>query len=279
MVTSLIDDFEARDTVAARHDQILLLARQAGSVEVDELAIRFGVTPQTIRKDLNILAKRAMLARVHGGAIITSGVDNIGYDMRRDVASEAKAAIGKGAAALIPNGASLFINIGTTTEAVAEQLLHHTGLMVISNNLNVIDILNRHVDIDIVAVGGQVRQSDRAIVGPLAMGFIETFKVDFALIGASAIDSDGSLLDFAIDEVPVSQTIVRNARQVILVADSSKIGRPAPVRIGAMEVIDHFVTDRIDDPQLRAACERHNVNLVETQAWEPKRSPRGAVTE
>ncbi len=252
------------DAIAERHRQILALARGTGSVAVDDLAARFGVTPQTIRKDLNQLARRSMLSRVHGGAIVTSGVDNIAYATRRTVATGAKAAIGAAAAALIPDGASLFINIGTTTEAVATNLADHRDQMVVSNNLNVIDILSGHPAIELVAVGGQVRQSDRAVVGALAMDFIRHFKVDFALIGASAIDSDGALLDFAVDEVQVTQTIIRNARQVILVADSSKVGRAAPVRIGHVDALDFFVTDRVLDAGLRAVCADAGVTLIET---------------
>lgn len=194
--------------------------------------------PQTIRKDLNVLAGQSLLSRVHGGALITSGVDNLAYDKRRDVASDAKARIGAAAAALIPDGASLFVNIGTTTEAVAANFTHHRNLMVISNNLNVIDTLSSHPALELVSVGGKVRTGDRAVVGALAMRFIENFRVDYALIGISALDADGSLLDFAIDEVEVSQTIIRNARKVILVADSSKVGRSAPVRVCGMEAID-----------------------------------------
>jgi DeoR family glycerol-3-phosphate regulon repressor len=259
-----VDKAGADDAIALRHRQILALARDAGSVAVDDLADRFDVTPQTIRKDLNILARRSMLSRVHGGAIVTSGVDNIDYGTRRTVATGAKAAIGKAAAGLIPNGASLFINIGTTTEAVASHLVHHRDLMVVSNNLNVVDILNGREGIDMIVVGGQVRQGDRAVVGALAMEFIRSFKVDYALIGASAIDPDGTLLDFAVDEVQVTRTLIQHARQVILVADCSKIGRAAPVRVGSLEAIDHLVTDRLADATLREACERHGVRVVET---------------
>lgn len=251
------------EAVAARQRDILELARQTGSVSVDDLAVRLAVTPQTIRKDLNVLARRSMLSRVHGGAIVTSGIDNIAYDMRRTVASDAKSAIGAAAAALIPNGASLFINIGTTTEAVAANLIDRRNLMVVSNNLNVVDLLNDRPGIEMVVVGGQVRAHDRAVVGGLAMRFIDNFKVDFALIGTSAIDRDGTLLDFAPDEVSVSQTIIRNARKVVLVADSSKVGRSAPVRVAGLDVIDFLVTDRVVDRHLRDACDRHDVTLIE----------------
>jgi DeoR family glycerol-3-phosphate regulon repressor len=251
-----------RDIVAARHARIVAMARSAGSVSVDDLAARLNVTPQTIRKDLNQLARQTMLSRVHGGAVITSGTDNLAYEARRTVATGAKAAIGRAAASLIPNEASLFINIGTTTEAVAAALVGHAGLMVISNNLNVVDQLDGRDGIEVVVVGGQVRRGDRAVVGPLAMEFIRTFKVDYALIGASALDPDGSLLDFSVAEVQVTQTIIRNARQVILVADSSKLGRPAPVRIGQVADIDYLVTDRLIDPGFLRLCEDGGVKVV-----------------
>ena len=131
----------APDIVAARHAAILDIARRTGSVGVDALAAKLGVTPQTIRKDLNILAGQSMLARVHGGAVVTSGTDNLAYGERRMVAAPAKTAIGAAAAALVPNGASLFINIGSTTEAIARALVDHRDMMVITNNLNVVDIL------------------------------------------------------------------------------------------------------------------------------------------
>lgn len=252
------------DGVAARHRVILELARHTGNVSVDALADQLGVTPQTIRKDLNVLARRSMLARVHGGAVITSGVDNLGYDERRHIAAGSKDAIGAAAAALVPNGASLFINIGSTTEAIARHLTGHRDLMVITNNLNVVDILAGSPSIEVIAAGGKVRPGDRAVVGALAMDFIRNFRVDYALIGASAIEPDGTFLDFDVDEVRVSQTIIRHARQVILSLDSSKLGRPAPAKIGDLADIDFLVTDAIGDARLAEACRMADVRIVET---------------
>lgn len=253
------------EIVAVRHRRILEIARQTGSVAVDSLAAELAVTPQTIRKDLNILARQSMLSRVHGGAIVTSGVDNIDHAARREVASGAKAAIGAAAARLVPDGASLFINIGTTTEAIAQALVNHRDLLVITNNLNVVDILSGQPSIEVIVAGGRVRAHDRAIVGALAMEFIRGFRVDYALIGASAIDPDGTLLDFDVDEVRVSQTIIAHARKVILAVDQSKIGRPAPVRIAGLESIHHLVTDRLDDDRLRAACAAAGVDVIATE--------------
>ncbi|WP_019515127.1 DeoR/GlpR family DNA-binding transcription regulator [Sphingomonas sp. Mn802worker] len=256
---------QTTDLVANRHQHILALARQTGSVSVEALATRLGVTPQTIRKDLNDLAARAMLSRVHGGAVVTSGVGNIDHATRAAVAAEAKAAIGAATARLVPEGASLFVNIGTTTEAVARALVDHRELLVITNNLNVVDILAGRDPIEVIAAGGRVRASDRAIVGALAMDFIRGFRVDYAVIGTSAIDCDGTLLDFDVEEVRVSQTIIAHARKVILVADASKIGRAAPVRIAGLDAVDYLVIDRIE-PELARACREAHVTVIETEA-------------
>lgn len=255
---------QGADVVAMRHRHILETARNTGSVSVEALAETLGVTPQTIRKDLNLLAKRSMLSRVHGGAVVTSGVGNLHYAERRLVAAETKDAIGAAAAALVPDGSSLFINIGSTTEAIARHLTGRRELMVITNNLNVVDILADCPGIDVIAAGGRVRPGDRAVIGALAMDFIRSFRVDYALIGASAIEADGTFLDFDVDEVRVSQTIIAQARKVILTLDSSKLGRPAPVRIGDLADIDYLVTDDIDDA-LGSACDAADVTIVEVR--------------
>ncbi len=123
--------------LSPRHEKILEVAKLEERVLVDDLAARFEVTPQTIRKDLNDLCEQRLLTRIHGGAELPSGVANFEYEDRRKIAALEKTAIGKAAAALIPNESSLFINIGTTTEAVSEALLDHVGLMAITNNINV----------------------------------------------------------------------------------------------------------------------------------------------
>lgn len=250
------------NTMPARHRDIIDIARRTGRVTVEALAEQLDVTPQTIRKDLNELCERSLLGRVHGGAVITSGVDNVEYEARRVLAKAEKEAIGTAAAALIPDNASLFINIGTTTEEVARALTRHKGLLVITNNLNVVDSLYRNPDIEVIVVGGRVRAVDRAAVGSFAVDFIRNFKVDFAVIGASSIDEDGALLDFDMNEVQVSQTIIQNSRQVVLVADSTKLGRPAPVRIGHIGDVDFYVTDNLTNPTLAAVCETNAVKVI-----------------
>lgn len=251
--------------VVTRHARIVEIARTSGKVSVETLATTLGVTPQTIRKDLTLLERRSLVTRVHGGATTASGTDNLPYAERRGLAVAAKSAIGAAAAALVDDGASLFINIGTTTEAIARHLVDRRKLMVVTNNLNVVGILADRPGIEVIAAGGRVRPGDRAVVGAIATDFIRGFKVDIALIGASAIESNGDFLDFDVDEVRVSQTIIRHARRVILAVDSSKLERPAPVRIGTLDDIDWLVIDHAPEG-LRSACAAAGVRVVETDA-------------
>ena len=168
------------DQVSQRQQDILALARLHGRVSVEDLAARFEVTPQTIRKDLNELCDSRLLSRIHGGAVVASGVENVSYEARRLVAHGEKRAIGGAAARLIPNSASLFINIGTTTEEVARALGDHEDLLVITNNLNVATLLYRHPKMSLIVAGGPVRRGDGAVIGSAAGDFINQFKVDYA---------------------------------------------------------------------------------------------------
>lgn len=244
-----------------RQSDILQIARRDGRVDVESLALHFDVTPQTIRKDLNDLCDIDALQRVHGGAVHPSNTTNFTYRSRRELAADAKQWIGEHAAGLIPDNSSVILNIGTTTEQVAHALRRHEGLMAITNNLNVAHILSDAPDVEVVVAGGMVRKSDSGIVGGVAIDLIRQFKVDFAIIGVSAIDEDGCLLDFDYREVRVAQAILEQARTRILVADVMKFERRAPVQIGHLSDIDIFVTDAMPPRGICEICQAHKVKL------------------
>lgn len=250
------------EMTSPRKAEIVAIAKTEGSVTVDELARRFGVTPQTVRKDLNELCEAGALQRFHGGAMPVSRIANVGYESRRRLATEAKRRIGEKAASLVQDNASLLINIGTTTEQVAMALRSHRNLLVITNNLNVAAILQGHEDIELIIAGGTVRHADGAVVGEAAVEFIRQFKVDVAVIGTSAIDEDGTLLDFDYREVSVSKAIIGCARRSILVADRMKYERTAPVRIGHIADLDQFVTDAPPSPRLQRICSEAGVEVI-----------------
>jgi len=263
-----------------RQAKIIELLRQSGRVTVEDLAGQFGVTLQTIRRDLNDLSEAHRVVRVHGGAIVASGVENLAYEARQLVARPHKQLIGQAAARLIPNNSSLFINIGTTTEEVARALTAHTGLLVITNNLHVANELYRNKAIEIFLTGGTMRHGDGGIVGAATVSQIEQFRVDMAIIGTSAIDSTGTLLDFDIREVETSRAIIGHARKIVLVSDSSKFSRSAPVKIAHLSEIDTFITDRLPSRAVADMCRECDVEVIEVGGpSEPEPAGAGLRTE
>jgi DeoR family glycerol-3-phosphate regulon repressor len=244
-----------------RQQEILILVQQQGFVAIETLAQNFNVTPQTIRRDINTLCDQQLLTRYHGGAGLTSSVENVEYTTRQVMNLDEKRRLAEMTARQIPDRASIFINIGTTTEEVAKALQNHTGLRVITNNLNVAVILRSNPTFEIIIAGGAVRPLDGGITGEATIDFIRQFKVDFGIIGISSIDADGTLLDFDYHEVRVTQAIIENSRQVFLVADQSKFERCAMVRLGNISQVDALFTDHPPPPQIIEILNETNVVL------------------
>lgn len=248
-----------------RQKEILDLARKVGKVTVDGLAESYGVTVQTIRRDLADLADAGRLERVHGGAIVPSGVVNIVYEERRRLNDAGKKAIAVQCAQTIPHGASVFMNIGTSTEAVAHELLDHENLLVVTNNLNIANILAANHSCEIILAGGVLRRSDGGIVGWLTVEMVKQFKFDYSVLGCSAIDSDGDLLDFDGQEIVVSSTAIKRSRKVMVVADHLKFQRTAPLTICSLSDVDVLFTDAALDATLRANCDSWGTEVVMAQ--------------
>ena len=237
-----------------RQNDILDIVRQEGRVTVEDLAARLGVTAQTIRRDLAELGDSGHLERVHGGAILRSGTVNIGYQERAALCSDEKRQIAAACAQEIPDGASIFLGIGTTTEAVARALSRRDGLMVVTNNLNVANILGDNPQVTLILTGGTLRRSDGGLTGPLAETTLAQFKVDIAVIGCSALDEGGDILDYDMSEVALNRLAITQARRAWLVADNSKLSRTAPARVASLRALDTLFTDRVLPKALTSAC-------------------------
>ena len=245
-----------------RHRQLLDHIRQHGDTSVEELAKVLSVTAQTIRRDIRELEDARLLARYHGGVGIPSTVENIDYDQRRVMNSDAKRRIGQLAATCVEHGRSLIINIGTTTEEVSKALLQHKGIRVVTNNLNVASILSNNEEAEVIVAGGLVRKRDRGIVGEATIDFMRQFKVDIGIIGVSGIEDDGTLLDYDYREVRVTQAIIEQSREVWLVADHTKFGRHALVRLGNIAQVDKFFTDAPLPAPVQQAFELAGVEVL-----------------
>lgn len=249
--------------LAPRHTLLLDVVRAHGPQTIETLAERFGVTLQTVRRDVQRLAEAGLLSRFHGGVRLPgSTTENIAYRQRQAMESEAKARIARAIAQRVPNGCSLILNIGTTIEAVAHELLHHRGLRVITNNLHVAALLSTNPDCEVIVAGGQVRGADQGIVGEATVDFMRQFKVDIGLIGISAIEADGTLRDFDYREVKVARTILEQSREVWLAADRSKFNRPAMVELARLNEVDVLFTDEAPPPPFDTLLAQGDVECV-----------------
>ena len=253
--------------VRDRHEKIYQLILSKGFVTIENLAEEFKMTPQTIRRDINMLSDEGMIVRYHGGAG-PSSTENMEYNQRKVLYLKEKQEIAKLVAKHIPNNASLFINIGTTTEEISKALCNHQRLRVITNNLNVATILSRNENFEIITTGGLIRHRDGGIIGPLTIDCIQQFRVDIGIIGISGIDMDGTLLDFDYREVRASRAIIDNSRKVFLAADHTKFGRNAMVHLGNISDIDAMFTDRQPPAALRKILKEASVEVYVSNTGE-----------
>lgn len=230
-------------TLSPRQTEILTLARSMGRVMVEDLARHFDVAVQTIRRDLGDLSDLGHLDRIHGGAVPRQGMVNIAYERRRRLNAAGKSAIAAAVAREIPENSCVILTLGTTTEAVAQALLQHRNLTVVTNNMNVANILAANPGCEIMVAGGALRRSDGGLVGALTSDFFAQFKADIAVLSASALDEEGDMLDYDLAEVRVSRAILAQARQSWIVADHTKLTRTAPARIASLSQVSSLFTD------------------------------------
>ncbi|MBY5972703.1 DeoR/GlpR family DNA-binding transcription regulator [Ferrimonas balearica] len=245
-----------------RKEQILQLARREGRVMVDGLAEAFGVSAHTIRRDINALCEEAKLRRLHGGAEYIEGQANLPYHARAVLNFDEKSAIAREVAQVIPDGATLFISIGTTPAIVAGALAEKQALTVITNNLNAALALSENPGNRIILPGGEMRLPDRDILGPEAVELFRTYRADFGIYGVGGIDHDGSLLDFNAAEVQMREQMRANSRRSILVADRTKFGRRAAAVGGRLDEAGMVVLDRAPDADWQQLLDGYPGKLV-----------------
>lgn len=225
--------------LSERQRDILRLLEQSGFATIEDLAGRFGVTTQTIRRDVNDLRDRALLMRVHRGVRPHEGARP--YASRAVEQQREKAALAREVLRLIPAGASVSIGLGSTPAEVARLLAHAGGRDVITNNLVAASHLWDAEDITLSICGGAVR--DRSVSGSAAAEFFAAYRVDFAIFGVAGVDDDGALLDFRTEEARARAAMQTHARQSVLVLDQVKFQRRAPARGGWLHDPDFVVTN------------------------------------
>jgi DeoR family glycerol-3-phosphate regulon repressor len=248
-----------------RHDEIVALIRRRGYMSIERLAERFKVTPQTIRRDINILCGRKLLVRQHGGASLPSSVAHIAYVARHGEQAREKERIGKVVAETIPDRSSLFLALGTTVEAVAEALKVRKGLKLVTNNPEVARLLWRTSEFEIIVTGGNVQRRNGGLAGSRAVAAVCEFRCDYAVIGIGAIEPDGGLYDYSDEEVAVVRTMINHAHQVFLVADHTKFVKRANQIVASIKDVSVLFTDSPPPTWLSDIAAKHEVEIVVAQ--------------
>ncbi|ANS87338.1 L-fucose operon activator [Vibrio scophthalmi] len=244
----------------SRHQSIVNLVQQHGYISTDDLVEHFKVSPQTIRRDLNELADENKIRRHHGGATIPLSSTNTEYTARKVMQLNEKDTIAEALVKHIPDGATLFIDIGTTPESVARALVkNHKNLRIVTNNVNVAVILMANSDFTVILACGEVRNRDGGIMGEATLDFIKQFRLDFGILGISGIDYDGSLLDFDYHEVRVKKAIIENSRSVFLAVDHTKFGRNAMVNLGNISELQMIITDQEPPEEIVTILKEHEI--------------------
>lgn len=213
-----------------------------GAASVADLAQRLSVSGETIRRDVKSLALRGLVERVHGGVVLPQSHREPTFQKRMERHAEAKRRIARCAAGQIQNGQSLMLDTGSTTAYVARALADHEDLLIVTNCTEIAGLLvdrNR-----VYLVGGELRADDRAVFGDTAIRFVEQFRADFAVLSIGAMHPEDGLMDFHLVEAEFSRAVMRRSAATIVVADHSKFGIQAPVRVSGYEAIDILVTDR-----------------------------------
>ncbi len=246
----------------SRHGEIISLVRRRGFVSIGGLAETFQVSEQTVRRDLKNLAERGLVTKYHGGAGMPRGPADVGYDKRKHHMPAEKQRIARAVAARIPEGATVFIDIGTTMEAVAESLLDHERLTVVTNHVTVATILSRRSEFQVILAGGILRHNDHATTGEATREFLEKFRVGYGIFGIGGIDEEGALLDFDFRDIGVSNMAMRISRKRYVALDHSKFGADAVVSVGHVSDVDTIFTDAEPPAALQPILNETGVELV-----------------
>lgn len=248
-----------------RQDAIASLVARHGRLSVSEAAERFGVTTETVRRDLAVLERRGLIRRVHGGAMPPEMLTTLEPNVpeRRRVAEAEKARIGKAALDLLPGtSGSVLIDAGTTTARLAAVIPLDSRLTVITNDVGVVRKLSNHPDLELHLLGGRIRPTTRAAVGPRTLAVLADLRVDVSFIGTNGLSLSHGLSTPDPDEGAVKTAMIAAGRRVVVLADSGKLGRESMVRFGTLDRIDALVTDSGIDPELRAALEDRDIDVV-----------------
>ncbi|MBO0764034.1 MAG: DeoR/GlpR transcriptional regulator [Hyphomicrobiaceae bacterium] len=234
-----------QDGPTERQAAILALVKAHGFATIDDLARRFEVSTQTIRRDITRLDELKLLRRFHGGAGLHEAAAWPGRGHKLEPqATSAKGRIGDAVAAVIPDGTSVFLDVSTTVETVTLALSSHKQLQIVTPSVTAAALLARTPVASVIVTGGLIRGPDGSLVGDAAVAAISRFKLDWAVIGCSGFEDDGTAMDVDLLQVEVKQHMLNRSRRALLVAESTTLQRRAVVNLAPLAAFDILVTDQ-----------------------------------
>lgn len=247
-----------------RQQAIAALVAEAGRVSVSDLASRFGVTTETVRRDLSSLERAGLVRRVHGGVVPANAlrVLETGVPDRDRSSAEEKDRIAKAALAYVPNGGTVVLDAGTTTARLAGLLPLDQRLDVITNAVPIAARLAGHPSIGLRVLPGRVRPTTQAAVGDETVAALGRLRTDVAFVGTNGVSAAHGLSTPDHGEAAVKRAIVTGARQVVVLADAAKLGEEHLVRFADLDEIDVLVTDGRAPADQLAALEAAGVEVV-----------------
>jgi DeoR family fructose operon transcriptional repressor len=246
-----------------RQRRILERMRSGEAVKVSDLAAEFGVSESTIRRDLRDLAQSGLLERIHGGALPAEGtLREPSFAEKADLNQAEKIAIARLAASLVQDGESIILDAGTTTLQIARQLRQRRELKVVTNAYHIAAELAGNPGIEVIVTGGVVKGNTLALVGPVAERTLEELNVDRVFLGTNGIDLQRGLTTPTQAEAAVKRRMIEAARQVVVVADHTKVGKVAFATIGPLTSCHLFITDSGTQPAFRKALAERGVQVM-----------------
>ncbi len=245
-----------------RERDILDVLGETGSGRIIDLSRRLRVTEETIRRNVRRLEEQGLVTKVHGGVFLRGWEPEQSFAHRFAQNPGAKRRIAARVAGMIPNGASLFLDVGSTTAYVAQALRGHRELLVVTNSLPVAQMLVGGAENRVFLAGGELRAHDGGAFGAEALAFVRQFRVDFAILSAAAVDARAGFLLHDLREAEFSREIIRCAARSIVVADATKFGLDAPIRIAEPTAFDTLVTDRAPPSPIARMLEGAGITLV-----------------
>ena len=249
-----------RPLAVRRHNEIVQRLRAAGSVSVGELANVFGVSHETIRRDLKLLADNGHLDVVHGGAA-RRGMMEPSIAQRGEENAAGKLAIARAAARMVADASAVLIDSGTTTAALIHELLGRPGLTVFTNSLNHATTLCRVPGNRVFMLGGEVDNNDEATFGTGTATGIEAVRADLAFIGVGGFAEDGGMTDYSVTNAETRAKMILAGRAFLL-ADHTKFTRRTPFRTANMDRVAGVIVDRAPDEALAAAWEKRGWDVI-----------------